>query len=300
MLGRRGAGKSSLCNALLGTARFATDPVQRCTAAEEWFSFDNPDGAWWCADTPPHDAPELQGVLRVEPPDVALVLVPSTEVDAAVAGDISRWRELLEGHGGVAVVGVVTRADELAPPDGAFAPWEGGSLGGLLARSVAVFRGHLWRGGLSPVAVLPVRVDRPDEAWNLGALRARLGALRPAASALYARRQEDLRGLLSETARAWTDLVASAMAERASRGLLAAPQRALAERALASAVVSLASRRTVLPEAVPGALLGASSVGARALDALRRIAGDDASAALLAQRVRALGRILYGLERPEP
>jgi hypothetical protein len=265
--------------------------------APVWLRIDGPRTAWWWLDTPPQEFNDVANALRLEPPDVALFLCPSTEVDAAIDRDLARLGTLLAGHAGVQLVGVVTRADELARPDGAFAPTMASELREALCRSVAVLRGHLVRVGLAPVAVLPVATEDPLEAWNIAALRARLDALRPGVSALQEARRRELSERLADCAREGTDGVAEALASRARRGLLSPALQAKVEGLLASAMVSLASGRAVSPEAVPAGLLRASSATGTALRALRRVAGPEASAALLAQRVRALGRLYYGLER---
>lgn len=189
-VGRRGAAKSSLLNALAGEPRAALGDVQDATRTVCW----SPVG-WGVtevlyADTPGLRAPgrsaRLQEVARslaVVPPDVLLVLCHATEVDAGIDDDLSDVEALLaaieRASGRVpAVVAVVTRVDELDPPDVMQPPYEDSEKQRNITRSVAVMRSHLERHGIAPRCVVPIatymRFDHgvlcEDARWNIDRL----------------------------------------------------------------------------------------------------------------------------------
>lgn len=133
IVGRRGAGKSSLINALCGERVAAVGSVLSTTGQPAWYTARSPHGELRVLDTrglgdrtQPEAAnfrnalDEIRAALAKDFPDAILFLIKAKEVDAHIAEDIANVREirrfLHDKHRYDApVVAVVTQVDELDP-----------------------------------------------------------------------------------------------------------------------------------------------------------------------------------------
>ncbi len=121
LIGRRGAGKSSLVNALFGARVADVGHVKSQTGRGKWFEYASPAGAIAILDTrgiqegsTPEETDEaatpiasIAFELKKKAPDGILFLVRASEVDAAIDADL----EALEQ-----IVGEVERAHRFRPP----------------------------------------------------------------------------------------------------------------------------------------------------------------------------------------
>lgn len=189
-IGRRGSGKSSLANALLGAPVLETGAVADTTRAAQWIDVQHLGRRVRWLDTPglrAGDAPERRDLVRralaTEPPDVVLVTCKATQVDAGIDEDAAEVSWLLGQQRSLGVVppgviGVVTKVDELAPVTVKAPPYEGDKRANI-DKAVDVFRTNLERARVESRKVVPVgtylRFFRDgtvavDWRWNLDAL----------------------------------------------------------------------------------------------------------------------------------
>lgn len=134
LVGRRGAGKSSLVNALFGSKVADVGHIKAETPSGKWYDYHNERGALRILDTRglqegsrPEGADTKLGALEAmllavkrEPPDVVLFLAKATEVDAAIDEDIRAFDRVLAEIERVhkvkpASVGVLTHCDVVEP-----------------------------------------------------------------------------------------------------------------------------------------------------------------------------------------
>jgi uncharacterized protein len=134
LVGRRGAGKSSLINALMGQRVAEVGHVKAETATASWYRFSSDKGALDILDTrglqegsTPEGAAagaraldELLLEVRKQKPDAVLFVAKATEVDAAIDADIQATeRVLLEVErihkSKVTLLGVATHCDTVEP-----------------------------------------------------------------------------------------------------------------------------------------------------------------------------------------
>ncbi len=134
LVGRRGAGKSSLVNALFGAPVAGLGHVTAQTGKGRWYDYEQDGGALSILDTrgvqegsaPAEEDPSstaLESIaleLRVKAPDVVVFVVKASEVDAAIDADLDALEKvcqtLKDAHGlEPPIVAVVTHCDLLEP-----------------------------------------------------------------------------------------------------------------------------------------------------------------------------------------
>lgn len=133
LVGRRGAGKSSLVNAIFGRPVAEVGHEKAQTSQGTWWSYkgdlgtidildtrgiqegSTPEGA--LEDTPVRS---IVSALEEQAPDAVLFLIKAKEVDAAIEGDLDALEEISQRihelyHFRVPIVAVITHSDELEP-----------------------------------------------------------------------------------------------------------------------------------------------------------------------------------------
>ena len=136
LVGRRGAGKSSLINALFEEERQFVSPVQAGTGMGKWFSYPSDEDkkirlldsrGLGESENPIETSKkgsaleQLKAELEKEQPDVFLFLIKAKETDARIEEDLKELNHLRKfikekHHYDVPVICIVTQVDELDPP----------------------------------------------------------------------------------------------------------------------------------------------------------------------------------------
>lgn len=167
VIGRRGAAKSSLANALLGTEALVTGAVEDTTKEPAWVDLKHKGRTIRWIDTPglraggnPERGDRVGQLLAKDPPDVIILCVRATQVDAGIDDDLNDVRSILsaiEGKGKPKppVVAVITRVDDLAPPVPKQPPFVGEKKVNI-EKAVDVLRKHMERVGLTAKTIVPV------------------------------------------------------------------------------------------------------------------------------------------------
>lgn len=137
LFGRRGAGKSSFINAVLGEERATVGDVRAQTGRCRWETIESERNELRILDTrgigestrPVEDSDaetpldEILQAVRVEQPDAVLFLCKASEVGARLDEDIAALEALRQAvhkqyQYNIPVIGLVTKIDELAPGAG--------------------------------------------------------------------------------------------------------------------------------------------------------------------------------------
>ncbi|WP_018924523.1 GTPase family protein [Salsuginibacillus kocurii] len=197
IVGRRGAGKSSLINAIFGEVRAEVGDVKAQTGTGSWYTYSSASGALEILDTRglgeaerPEEAhgeetslAEVQAAIQDKCPDAILFISKAKEVSGRIDEDTKQLAELKafiqEKHQYEApLIGVVTQVDELSPKSADRPPFDHGEKQKNIEHAQAILADKLAASAGSPVTVIPVAAYFEIEAgevvydlrWNVDKL----------------------------------------------------------------------------------------------------------------------------------
>lgn len=175
IVGRRGAGKSSLINAIFSEARAEIGDVKAKTGKGKWHSYQSEFGELDILDTRglgEADNPEeeysentaieeVKASIREKCPDAILFLSKAKEVSARIDEDLVQLLELKktiakEHNYDVPIVGVVTQVDELSPKSIDKPPFDNDVKQKNISEAMDVLSDKLNSIISSPVKVIPI------------------------------------------------------------------------------------------------------------------------------------------------
>ena len=243
ILGRRGAGKSSLINAIFGEPMAAVGSVLSETGRPTWYSYSGPRGDMKILDTRglgdrtrPEAAnfqdalDEIRSGLADEWPDAILFLCKAKDVDSHIAQDVANIEAvrafIAEKHRYEApVVAVVTQVDELDPKR-VEPPYENETKRRNIETAVRAIQEALAERGIALARVIPVSTYAEydgarrvyDNYWNIEELVDYLVEVLPRSAQVQMARLAQLRVVQQKLARKMT-----AAASAVAGGIAAAP-----------------------------------------------------------------------------
>jgi predicted GTPase len=174
-VGRRGAGKSSLINAIFGEQRAEIGDVKARTGKGKWHTYESELGDLEILDTRglgEADKPEeetsastaleeLSMSIKEKCPDAILFLSKAKEVSARIDEDLEQLLELKqtiysEHEYDVPIIGAVTQVDELSPKKPDTPPFDHPAKQKNIAAAVEVLSTKLQEAVSAPVKVFPI------------------------------------------------------------------------------------------------------------------------------------------------
>ena len=197
VVGRRGAGKSSLINAIFGELRAEVGDYKSQTGSGEWYLFENELGGIDILDTRglgeshlPEESTladnpmeEVKRSISTKCPDVILFLCKGKEAGSRIDEDIEQLAELkkviYEKHMyEVPIVGIVTQVDELAPVSASEPPFDHEKKQENIQATVQMLEDKIKELITVPVTVIPVCAYMEfedgqlvyDRRWNIDML----------------------------------------------------------------------------------------------------------------------------------
>lgn len=175
IVGRRGAGKSSLINAIFSELRAEIGDVKARTGMGKWHTYKSNSGNLEILDTrglgeadkPEEEISEVSAIEEVQAsikekcPDAILFLSKAKEVSARIDEDMAQLLELkktiqLEHDYDVPIIGVVTQVDELSPKSSDKPPFEHPVKQKNIADAIEVLSVKLRDAVSNPVTVIPI------------------------------------------------------------------------------------------------------------------------------------------------
>lgn len=192
-VGRRGSGKSSLANALIGAPALEVGASRDTTQAPRWVDLASQGKSLRWFDTPGLRAAdpearrrEVSRALRAEAPDVVVFTCRATEVDSGIDDDLDDLVAIRKAAGDARgklppLVVALTKVDELPPQHLKAPPYDHDpAKREQIDEAAARLREHLARKGITDAKVVPVATYLRDEEgaravdwrWNLPALAA--------------------------------------------------------------------------------------------------------------------------------
>lgn len=197
IVGRRGAGKSSLINAFFGEEKAEVGDYKSQTGRGKWYLFENDLGGIDILDTRglgeshlPEEAiaqetplEELKNAISDKCPDVVLFLCKGKEVGGRIDEDLRQLLQLkkeiqIVHQYDVPIIGIVTQVDELAPASISDAPFDHPKKQENIAATVEVLEEKIVEIIASPVNVIPISAYMEyenehisyDRRWNIDLL----------------------------------------------------------------------------------------------------------------------------------
>jgi len=202
VIGRRGSGKTSLLNALIGDSEFCKTGVTDTTLDDQWFSV-NLDGCGldWL-DTPGTGAggkkeerlAKLSQSIEEKKPDAIILMLKADEVDSEIDATLDDLRTIVsitkyEGRT-APVLAIVSQVDKLPPPTNHKPPYKERKKENIRV-VVKKAEEHLKRHHLEVISIIPVAAyfDEDDDLrYNIGKLSEILGRSLPEIARLEAAR----------------------------------------------------------------------------------------------------------------
>jgi predicted GTPase len=237
-LGRRGAGKSSLVNALCGERVATIGSVLSETGRPSWYTARTHNGELRLLDTRgigdrtrpeasnfQHALDEIRAALDEDWPDAILFLCKAKDVDSHIGEDLANVREvrrfLLERHRYDApVVALVTQVDELDPKR-VEPPYDNPVKQENIRTAVITLEEALSEQGIGLARVIPVSAYAEfdaegrrtyDNYWNVDVLAEYLAEVLPRSAQVQMARLSRLRAVQARTARKLTAAAATVAA----------------------------------------------------------------------------------------
>ncbi|MBO1001395.1 GTPase [Pseudogracilibacillus auburnensis] len=197
IVGRRGAGKSSLINAIFGEQKAEVGDYKSQTGSGKWYLFENELGGIDILDTRglgeshnPEEAvlaespiEEVKQSVKHKCPDVILFLCKGKEVGARIDEDLEQLlqlkKDVLAMHAyDVPIVGIVTQVDELAPASNSEPPFDHPKKQENMTATVHMLEEKMKEIITTPVKVIPISAYVEyeegeityDRRWNIDLL----------------------------------------------------------------------------------------------------------------------------------
>ncbi len=227
VIGRRGAGKSSLINAIFGDKVAEVGSVTAQTAQGKWYRYQNERGKIDLLDTrglgdrsrpdaAKHDnaLEEIKAALQDTYPDVLLFLVKAKEVDARIQEDLQNLRAIVEfiktkHHYTVPVMALITQVDELDPIDIGQPPYDDSEKQANIQKALKAVQDSFDAQSLKLMHLLPVsayaryrgEVCIHQRYWNVDTLVHYLIEILPKEAQLELARLSQVMGVQKKIAR---------------------------------------------------------------------------------------------------